>query len=124
MNKKILLIDDDLFILKTIAPKFQKSGYGVATAKTAEEAKARIEADKPDIILLDMILPNVNGIEILKMIKNNDESKDIPVIIFSNLSSETEQRQAMDLGAIKYYVKADLTPDRLVEEVSKILSNQ
>jgi DNA-binding response OmpR family regulator len=121
MNKKILLIDDDLFILKTIAPKFQKSGYDVATAKNGDEAKTHLETNIPDVIILDMILPNANGMDILKMIKENEKSSKIPVIIFSNLSSDTEYKQAMELGAIKYYVKADLTPDRLVEEVNKIL---
>lgn len=122
MNKKILLIDDDLFILKTIAPKFEKNGYTVSTAKNAEEAKNRLSSSTPDVILLDMILPQTNGIEILKMIKSDPKSMDVPVVIFSNLSSETEYQQAMDLGAVKYYVKADLTPDNVVDEVNKLLS--
>lgn len=122
MNKKILLIDDDLFILKTIAPKFEKSGYTVSIARNAEEAKTRLSDNTLDVILLDMILPQTNGIEILKMIKSDPKSMNVPVVIFSNLSSETEYREAMDLGAVKYYVKADLTPDRVIDEVTKLLS--
>ena len=122
MNKKILVVDDDPFILRTIALKFQKNDYEVFVAKNAEEAETVLASSVPDIVLLDIILPKVNGLEILKKIKSNPEKKMIPVVIFSNLGSNQEIKTALDLGATKYIVKADLTPDLVVEEINKLLS--
>lgn len=121
MQKKILIVDDDVFILKTICPKFQKNSYEVKLAKNVDEAITTLETYRPDIILLDIILPGESGIEILKRIKSKSETKSIPIVIFSNLSSEEEHEEAMKLGAIKYIVKADFTPDKVVEEIDNLL---
>ena len=122
MNKTILIVDDDPFILKTIALKFQKSDYEVSVAKNAEEAEEVLASSVPNVVLLDIILPGVNGLEILKKIKSNPKTKEVPVVIFSNLGSNQEIKEAMDLGATKYIVKANLTPDLVVEEINKLLS--
>jgi len=122
MDKKILIIEDDAFISKTIALKFKNKGYVVFAAKNADEAEAIFAKDIPDVILLDIILPGVNGFEILKHIKATEKTKNIPVVIFSNLGSKEDIEQGMSLGATKYIIKADFTPDNVVEEINTLLS--
>lgn len=122
MKKEVLVIEDDLFILDTIALKLKNSGFTIASAKNADEAEAALSKNKPDIVLLDIILPQVNGLEILKRIKSDPIKKSIPVIIFSNLGSDKDKKDAMDLGAAEYMVKADFTPSQVVEKVKQMLS--
>lgn len=122
MNKKVLIVEDDHFILNTVSKKFRDSGFEVFVAKDADEAIKSVKSDKPEIVLLDIILPKGNGLELLKTIKSDSESSNIPVIIFSNLGSENDIKTAMDSGAVSYIVKANLTPSSVVEKVKEILS--
>lgn len=122
MPKTILIIEDDLFISKTISDKLKKNGLEVSSAKDAREAEQVLEKNTPDLILLDIILPQVNGIELLKRLKSDPKTKSIPVVVFSNLGSKEEVQEAMDLGATEYLIKATFSPDEVVEKVKKILS--
>lgn len=122
MNKKVLIVEDDAFILDTVTRKFETAGYKVSPAKNAEEAKKYMLSDMPNVILLDIMLPQVNGIEFLKQIRAEESTKNIPVVVFSNLGSETEIKQAMDIGATEYLVKASFTPSEVIEKVNKLLA--
>lgn len=122
MNKKVLIIEDDPFILETVVKKFKDSDFSVLFAKDADEAMNVVETGSPDVILLDIILPKGNGLELLKTIKSNTSSSKIPVIIFSNLGSESDIKTAMENGASSYIVKASVSPSQVVEKVKEILS--
>ena len=86
MAKKILIIEDDSFLQGLASRKLQSQGYEISIAKDAEEGLKVLEGNVPDMILLDLLLPNVDGFEFLEKIRANDTWKDIPVIVFSNLS--------------------------------------
>ncbi len=122
MNKKVLIIEDDAFILETVVKKFKDSGFNTFFAKDADEAIKSIYENMPDIVLLDIILPKGNGLELLKKIKSDEKSSKIPVIIFSNLGSENDIKTAMESGASDYIVKASVSPLQVVEKVRSIIS--
>ncbi len=119
--KKVLIIEDDEFLQGLEAGKIKKSGYDVIVALTGEEAMQRITEPGIDIILLDLILPKFDGFEILKKIRETESTKNIPVIVFSNLSEEAELKKAQDLGATQFMIKSNFTLDELVDNIKKIL---
>lgn len=122
MEKTILIIEDDPFILNIISHKFTEKHFKVLLAGDAEKADALLQNHIPDLILLDIILPHINGFEFLKKIKADEKLKAVPVIIFSNLGEEKDIKQAKDLGAADYFVKANLFPEEVVEKITKFLS--
>ncbi len=121
MNKKVFIVEDDSFILNTVVKKFKDSGFDVFFAKDADGALNMISNILPDIILLDIIFPKGNGLDLLKQIKSDEKISKIPVIIFSNLSSENDKKTAMDYGAVDYVIKASVTPLQVVEKVKSII---
>lgn len=121
MKKKILIIEDDNFLQGLEASKLSKDGYEVITASNGEEGMEKINEHGISLILLDIILPKFDGFEILKKVKEVDILKDIPVIVFSNLSEEKDVKKSKELGAIDFMVKSNFTLDELVEHIDKIL---
>ena len=121
MAKKILIVEDDNFLQGLASRKLQKDGFEVAIASNSIEAWKALEGGKIDLVLLDLLLPNVDGFEILKKMKENPETKDIQVIVFSNLSEEKDIKRAKDLGASEFMVKANFTLDELAEKVKSTL---
>jgi DNA-binding response OmpR family regulator len=119
--KKILIIEDDSFLQGLEVGKLEKEGYKVITASSGEEAMKKI--NEPDIsaILLDLVLPNFDGFEILKKIRMTDGLKDIPVIVFSNLSEEKTVKQSQKLGATDFMVKSNFTLDELLKRIKASL---
>lgn len=115
--KKILIIEDEPALRRSVQFRLTKEGYDVTVAKDGEEGILAVAEKKPDLILLDLILPKVNGFDILKRFKAEAATKDIPVIIFTNLSQEADQRQAKALGAADFFIKSDLSIERVVEKV-------
>lgn len=124
MNYKILLIEDDPFLSDIYMRKFEELGYITDLASDGEEGLEKVEEIKPDIVLLDIILPKKNGLEILREIKSNDELKNIPVLILSNLSMDENFDKARELGASGYLVKSQYTPSEIVAEVEKVLKEK
>ena len=118
--KKILLVEDDPFLIDIYTTKFRDSGFEIEVIKNGEGAFDKIKKICPDIVLLDIILPQVSGWEILKELKNDAKLKNIKVVILSNLGQAEEIKKGNDLGADKYIVKAYYTPAEVVEEVRKI----
>jgi len=120
-TKKILIIEDELVLLKAIENKMTIEGYNIVTALDGEDGLAKIQKEKPDLILLDIILPKKNGFEILeRMQKIGDKT---PVIIISNSGQPVEIDRAMALGIKDYLVKTDFTPDDVLEKVEKIIGS-
>lgn len=117
--KKILLVEDDPFLIDIYTTKLKESGFAVDVASEGESAIGKAKENKPDLVLLDIVLPNMDGWEILKRIKS--ESKDLKVIILSNLGQKEEVEKGVEMGAIKYLIKAQFTPSQVVEEIKKIL---
>ncbi len=119
--KTLLIVEDDDVLLRTLYLVFHKSGFTIATATDGDTALKMTQRLKPDIILLDLLLPKMNGFDFLKNLKANPELENIPVIVLSNLGEENIQK-AKDLGAVDYFVKSDTSLNILKEKVLKILA--
>lgn len=119
--RKVLIIEDDNFLQGLEGSKLKTEGYQVIVASTGEEAMAKIHEEGIDLILLDLILPNFDGFEILKKIKEDDKLKDIPVIVFSNLSEDKDIDKARNMGVSDFMVKSNFTLDELVDHVNRKL---
>ena len=118
---KILIIEDDQRINKVYMAKLSVEGITVVTALDGEEGLRKIYSEKPDLILLDLMLPRKSGFDILKEIKADPKVKDIPVIILSNLAQEKEIEEGLALGAVDYLVKTDYSIQQVMEKIKKAL---
>ena len=115
MKKKVLIVEDDKFIVKAMALKFKSADFIVKSTYTAEEALVVLKSFIPDVIILDIVLPGINGYEFLKKVKVDEKLKDIPVIVASNLPESEDGTR----GANEYIVKSDLDLDQLVKRAIK-----
>lgn len=118
---KILIIEDETVLLKVLAEKFENEKFDVVLAEDGEEGLLKVRGSKPDMILLDIILPKKDGIEVLKELKADPELKDIPVIIISNLGSDEKIRETLQLGAVDYLIKTQHPINEVVERVQEHL---
>jgi DNA-binding response OmpR family regulator len=121
MEKKILIIEDDRFLRELIKMKLEKEKYTVIEAVDGEEGERKIKEEKPDLVLLDLILPGIDGFEVLSRIKEDPTLSSIPVIILSNLGQKEEIEKGLKLGAIDFLVKAHFTPGEIIEKIKGIL---
>ena len=120
--KKILIIEDDAFLQRLASKKLKEAGYEVLIAPESSEAFKILDKEMPSMILLDLLLPGTDGFEILAKIKADAKTKDIPVLVFSNLSGEGDIKKCQDLGIRDFVVKSSCTLNELVEKVNKTLS--
>jgi len=120
--RKILIIEDDIFLRDLEANKLKKSNYDIVTVSTGDEALEKINEPNIDLILLDLIIPGIDGFDVLKKIKELEHTKSIPVIVFSNLSEEKDVEKAKELGALDFMVKSNFSLNELAEHINKILS--
>lgn len=121
-KKKILIIEDDKFLIKLYSDKLVREGFDVSMAISGEEGLGKVAAEKPDLVLLDVILPQKNGFDILSEIKLNPETKHIPVIMLTNLGQESDIKAGRELGAAEYLVKTDFSITKLAEMVRHVLA--
>lgn len=119
--KTILLIEDDPFLVDLYTTKFKEIGFEVEVATNGREGLRKMKVKKPDILLLDIVLPAINGWEILGEMKRDEGLKDLKVVILSNLTSKEEVERGLKLGADKYLIKSHYTPSEVVKEIKKIL---
>ena len=119
--KSILLIDNDPFLIDIYASQLKKTGYKIELASDGEIALSKIKELKPDLLVLDIILPKVDGWEFLKTIRQDTRLKQLKVVILSNLGQKEEVEKGFDFGAVRYFIKAEYTPKEVVEEIKKIL---
>ena len=120
---KILLAEDDKFISRAYKDGLERAGFDLVLASDGEEAVAKIKSEKPDLVLLDIIMPLKNGFEVLEEIKKDPAVKDIPVIVLSNLGQDSDITKGHSLGAVDYLVKANFTMAEVVEKIKKYLWN-
>ncbi len=121
MAKKILIIEDDKFLREIVVRKLTKDGYKAVQAFDGEEGIKKAKEEKPDLILLDLILPGLDGFEILAMLKSDQKIASIPVIILSNLGQKEDIEKGLKMGAIDYIVKAHHTSDEIIERIKSVL---
>lgn len=119
-KKRILIVDDDPLIARMYENKMRLDGYDVDTATNGEEALIMVRKNKPDLMLLDIMMPKMNGVETLKALKKDGKTKDIPVIILTNLGDNTKDiERAKSMGAVDYLVKSQISLKELSERVKK-----
>lgn len=121
MAKTILIIEDDKFLRELIAQKLIKEGYDIIEAIDGEEGMKRVKEEKPNLVLLDLILPGIDGFEVLSRMKEDLSLASIPVIILSNLGQKDEIEKGIRLGAVDYLIKAHFTPGEIIEKIKNIL---
>ncbi len=120
---RIFLVEDDQDLQEMYETKFTMEGFEVVKAENGAAALNKITGDKPDIILLDIVMPEIDGFQVLKDIKANPDTKEIPVILLTNLGQDGDIKKGMELGAVDYLIKANFTPNEVVEKVKKALGN-
>lgn len=120
---KILLVEDDGFLREIIFKRLVNEGFDVVEAEDGEKALIEVNQGDFDVVLLDIILPNINGFEVLEKIKSNENEKikNLPVIMLSNLGQETDIEKAMSMGASNYLVKAHFTTDEIIGKIKQEL---
>lgn len=121
-KQRILLIEDDKMLLDMYAGKFIREGYEIMTAENGSEGLKLAKEQKPDLILLDIILPKLDGFSALKEIRKDETIKNTPVILLTNLGQDQDIQKGKALGADDYFVKANHTPTEVVEKVRTLLS--
>ncbi len=126
MPKKIAIIEDDLEIKDMYRIKLELGGYEVVSAENGADALKLIKSEKPDLVLLDLLLPEKDGYEVLEELKKSDDKhiKSIPVIVISNLSNENDILEAKELGATDFLIKAKINPASVLEKVNSMLVNK
>ena len=114
---KILIIEDEQFLSGLMVKKLELSGFTVKGVVDGEKGIQAVEAEKPDVILLDLLLPGIDGFEVLRRLKNDQRSSDIPVIVISNLGEPSDIEKAKNAGATEYMIKANSSPDQIVKKI-------
>lgn len=122
--KHIVVIDDDMFIRDLVATKLTGDKYTVRTAATAKEGLVEIAEETPDLVLLDMELPDRHGLDVLKQIRNDALTSSLPVIVFSNNDDGETQQKAEENGANAFYIKVSLEMSELEQRIDDFFANQ
>ena len=121
--KKILLVEDDPFLIDIYSTKFRQMDFDVILAKDGVEALEAMEKDSLDFVILDIVLPHVDGWQVLREMKKIEKKKKkkFKVLILSNLGQKEEVEKGLRLGATKYLIKSDFTPSEVVQEIKKLI---
>ena len=123
-KQKILLIEDDKMLLEMYTAKFTREGFEISTAENGSDGLKMVREIKPDMVLLDIIMPKLDGFATLKEIRKDENIKDVPVILLTNLGQDQDIKKGKDLGADDYFVKANHTPTEIVEKVQELLKKK
>ncbi|MBI2573973.1 MAG: response regulator [Candidatus Wildermuthbacteria bacterium] len=121
MAQKILVIEDDKFLRELVIQKLAREGFETSEAVDGEDGVKKVKEEKPDLVLLDLILPGIDGFEALKRMKDDPELAKIPVIILSNLGQKDDVEKGLKLGASDYLIKAHFTPGEIIAKVRNVL---
>ena len=124
VKKKILLIEDDPMIVEMYKMRLEDEGFEVLITDRGSEALELAAKQKPEAILLDIILPEVDGFSILQNLKANTDTKDIAVLLLTNLGQESDQEKGRQFGADDYFVKSQHTPADIIQKVNSIIINK
>ena len=123
-SHRILLVEDDRFLRKAASGMLRKLGHTVITAEDGAEALLRAREEPPELILLDLIMPKIQGFEVLRTLKADPATSHIPVIVISNLGQETDRQATLDAGAAEYLVKVNLSLVELAAAVDRALGSK
>lgn len=123
-GKHILLVDDDPMLSEMYAERLKTADYLVTVTHDGESGLAAAKEGKPDIILLDIMMPKMNGLEVLKALKEDQETEKIPVILLTALIQELDKAKGIKSGAVDYYVKSETTPGDLIKRVDEVLGGK
>jgi len=121
-KEKILIIEDDFFVRDLYDRELTREGFEVTTAEDGADGLLKAVEEGSDLILLDIMLPKMGGLGVLKTLKEEEGTKDIPVVLLTNLGQDSVIREGFSLGAVGYLLKAAYTPTQIIEEVKKFLS--
>ncbi len=122
--KKILIIEDEKILGDIIHKKLSSEGYDVVLALDGQEGLDKTLEFLPNLILLDLMMPKMNGFEVIEALKKNDKTKNIPIIVISNSGQQTEIERVVDIGVKDYIIKAQFSPDEVIEKVRKYLNEE
>ena len=118
---KALIVEDEDVLAQVLAEKLKKSDFEVEIADDGEKAVSATKSFKPDIIMLDLMLPKMDGFEVLRELKANDDTKRIPVVAITNLSEDDNIKKALQMGVVDYFVKSNHPVNEIVEKVKAVL---
>src|SRR4030042_4615268 len=118
---KLLLIEDDVTLVKMYERKFQSDGYYVAIAYDGIEGLKKASEEKPGLIVLDLMLPKLDGISVFKKLRSQPETFKTPVLLLTNFDQEDAVFECFKLGAVDYLIKSDVTPQQVVERIENLL---
>lgn len=127
MDKKIFIVEDDVNILYSLEANFSAEGLDVETSEGEEEMDELMETIRdfgPDYVILDVILPKLDGFEIIKKIKEDSELSDLPIFVFSDISDEDSRSRSLEIGADYFFPKDEFDTYEFTEKVKKIMANQ
>lgn len=122
--KSILLVDDDLTLREMYAERLKAEGFSVEMAKDGEEALQKVTDLHPNIILLDVMMPKINGLDVLKQLRAQDETKDIPVIVLTALIQDREKMESITRGADDYIVKSETMPGEVIQKIHAVMEKK
>lgn len=123
-NTKILIVEDEEILLTALSEELKSEGFNIVGAKDGVEGVEKAQVEKPDLILLDLVMPRLDGIGALKQLKEGEQTRDIPVVILTNLSDYDKISDALTLGAMDYLVKANYRLEDLVNKVKTVLERK
>ena len=121
---KVLIVDDDAFLLDMYSIKFKESGFSVEIAQNGEEAVEKVKELNPDVILLDIVMPKLDGFEVLRAFKKDKFAENALIIILTNLGQKEDIEKGLALGAADYIIKAHFTPSEVVAKVKSLLEKK
>lgn len=124
MQKSVLIIEDDILLVSVLAKNIEKAGYHVESVGNAEEALKRLEGYRPEIILLDILLPGLNGFDFLQIVKKDERLNGIPIIILSNFGSKDDIDKGLVMGADAYLIKANVMPEDILKKIDLVLAER
>lgn len=122
MAQKVLFIEDDALIVKIYTARLTKDGYEVFTADNGEDGIKIALEKRPDLVVLDVMMPKVDGFGVLQKLRSDANFTKVPILLYSNLAQEEELKRALAMGATEFIVKANISPTELVEKIKKYLA--
>lgn len=121
--KKILLIEDDTFLQDLEASKLSRGGFYVISSNRGDEALEKLKDKEICLIVLDLTIPGINGFEIIKKVRENPETKNLPIVIYSNESDQDNVKKTKELGANIFLMKSSTTTEELIESINKLINS-
>ena len=122
--KTILLVDDDMTLREMYTERLKAEGFQVIAAKDGEEALQLASENKPNLILLDIMMPKINGLDVLKKLKEQDDTKNIPVMVLTALIQDRERMESVTRGADDYIVKSETMPGEVINKVRALVESK